>query len=142
MGVSALYRDKGGEIGRKHGDTLIGTLRTSYGSRFAKGCADSDTLSEVLTKLDEQSLFKLVRDHKAGMLHIRLRTLPGGSTPPRIKVKGQEPKGAGREARGGRGLGPAECGNTGFPRPWTVEHLADCNRYRKSGGHSWLTSNR
>jgi len=62
------------DISRKYGDTLIGTLRTSYGRRFAKGCADSDKLSEVLAKLDERSLFRLVRDYKAGMLPIRLRT--------------------------------------------------------------------
>jgi hypothetical protein len=74
MGVSTRYRDKAGEIGRKYGDTLIGTLRTSYGSRFARGCADNEKLSEALARLDEPSLFKLVRDHKAGMLPIRLRT--------------------------------------------------------------------
>jgi hypothetical protein len=74
MGVSAHYRDKAGEIGRKYGDVLIGTLRISYGGRFATGCTDNEKLSEALAKLDEPSLFKLVRDHKAGMLPIRLRT--------------------------------------------------------------------
>jgi hypothetical protein len=74
MGVGAEYRDKSGEIGRKYGDTLIGTLRTTYGHQFARGCADNEKLSEALSKLDEPSLFKLVRDHKAGMLGIRLRT--------------------------------------------------------------------
>jgi hypothetical protein len=62
------------DISRKYGDTLIGTLRTSYGRRFAAGCTDSDKLSEVLAKLDERSLFRLVGDYKAGMLPIRLRT--------------------------------------------------------------------
>jgi hypothetical protein len=58
MGVSA--RNKGREISRKHGDTLIGTLRASYGSRFAfaKGCTDNEKLSDALAKLDEPSLFK------------------------------------------------------------------------------------
>ena len=74
MGVSALYRDKGGEISRKYGDALIGRLRMSYGSGFAKGCGDDDKLSDVLAKLDERSLSKLVRDYKNGMLPIRLRT--------------------------------------------------------------------
>jgi hypothetical protein len=68
------YRDKTDEIGRKYGDTLISTLRTSYGRRFAIGCTDNEKLSKALTKLDQPSLFKLVRDHKAGMLPIRLRT--------------------------------------------------------------------
>jgi hypothetical protein len=78
MGVGAEYRDKAGEIGRRYGDTLIGTLRTSYGSQFAKGCTDNEKLSDALQKLDEPSLFKLVRDHKAGMLAIRLRTFLAG----------------------------------------------------------------
>jgi hypothetical protein len=78
MAADAHYRDKGGEISRKHGDTLIGTLRSSYGRRFAKGCTDSEKLSEALAKLDGPSLFKLVSDHKAGMLSIRLRTFLAG----------------------------------------------------------------
>jgi hypothetical protein len=52
MAVGAHYRDKDGEIGRKYGDTLIGTLRISYGSRFAKGCSDDEKLSEALAKLE------------------------------------------------------------------------------------------
>ena len=28
------YRDKDGELSRKHGSTLIGTLRSHYGVRF------------------------------------------------------------------------------------------------------------
>jgi hypothetical protein len=71
MGAYARYRDTSGEISRKHGHTLIGTLRTSYGSRFAKNC-------DVLAKLDGPSVFKLVRDHKAGMLSIRLSTFLAG----------------------------------------------------------------
>src|SRR5690242_16169601 len=74
MAVDARYRDKGGEIGRKYGDTLIGKLRISYGSGFAKACANDDKLSDVLAKLDKRSLYKLVRDYNAGMLSIRLRT--------------------------------------------------------------------
>jgi hypothetical protein len=55
MGADARYRDKSCEISRKHGDTLIGTLRSSYGSRFAKDCTDDEKLSEVLAKLDGPS---------------------------------------------------------------------------------------
>jgi hypothetical protein len=72
MAVAARYRDKGGEIGRKYGDTLIATLRISYGSGFAQGCAKDDKLSDVLAKLDERSLSKLVRDYEAGVLSVRL----------------------------------------------------------------------
>ncbi len=67
-------RDKSDEISRKHGDTLVGRLRISYGSGFAPGCADDDKLSDVLANLDKRSLSKLVRDYKNGMLPIRLRT--------------------------------------------------------------------
>jgi hypothetical protein len=41
-------RDKNGEIIRKHGNTLIGTPRKTYGTDFAKDCAESDRLSDVL----------------------------------------------------------------------------------------------
>ncbi len=67
-------RDKDSEIGRKYGNILVGRLRNSYGSGFALGCADDDKLSDILAKLDKQSLSKLVRDYKNGMLPIRLRT--------------------------------------------------------------------
>jgi hypothetical protein len=45
-----------------------GTLRKTYGVDFAKGCAESDRLSDVLHEMDEPSLSKLVRDHEAGKL--------------------------------------------------------------------------
>jgi hypothetical protein len=74
MAVSARYRDKDGEISRKHGNTPMSTLRITYGGEFAKGCANDEKLSDVLAKLDQPSLSRLVRDHKAGILPIRLRT--------------------------------------------------------------------
>ena len=74
MAVDARYRDKDGEISRKHGNTLVGRLRTSYGGGFAQGCANDDKLMDVLAKLDERSLSKLVRDYENGMLPIRLRS--------------------------------------------------------------------
>jgi hypothetical protein len=73
MAIDTRHRDKDGDIGRKHGATLVGRLRSSYGSGFALGCANDDKLSDVLAKLDERSLSKLVRDYKNGMLPIRLR---------------------------------------------------------------------
>ena len=71
MADSALmsrHRDKNGEISKKHGNTLIRTLRKTYGAQFAKGCADNETLRDVLHKLDEPSLSSLIRDHEAGRL--------------------------------------------------------------------------
>jgi hypothetical protein len=59
------HRDKNGAISRKHGNTLIRTLRKHYGARFANGCSDDENLSDVLHKLDEPSLSKLVLDHES-----------------------------------------------------------------------------
>jgi hypothetical protein len=41
------YRDKDGELSRKHGNTLIGTLRSHYGSDFAAGCSDNRCLGPI-----------------------------------------------------------------------------------------------
>ncbi len=68
MTFDTRHRDKNGEISRKHGNTLIRTLRKTYGPGFASGCADDAKLSDVLTKLDESSLSHLIRDHEAGHL--------------------------------------------------------------------------
>ena len=62
------HRDKNGEMSRKHGNTLIRTLRKHYGKDLAVGCADDEMLSDVLHKVDEPSLSKLIRDHEAGKL--------------------------------------------------------------------------
>jgi hypothetical protein len=37
-GLDNRHRDKNGEISRKHGNTLIRTLRETYGHGFAPGC--------------------------------------------------------------------------------------------------------
>ena len=67
-GLHDRHRDKNGEISRKHGNTLIATLRKAYGKNFADGCADDEKLSDVLHKMDEPSLTKLVHDHDADRL--------------------------------------------------------------------------
>jgi hypothetical protein len=58
------HRNKDGEISRKHGITLIRTLRKTYGPTFAKNCSDTEKLSDVLHKIDEVSLSKLIADHE------------------------------------------------------------------------------
>lgn len=68
MAIDTRHRDKNGEISRKHGNTLIRTLRKHYGANFAKGCADTDKLSDVLQRMDEPSLSSLIRDHEGGKL--------------------------------------------------------------------------
>ena len=55
-------------IGRKHGNTLIRTLRKTYGDHFAGGCLDDEKLSDVLHKMDTRSLSKLLRDRVRGKL--------------------------------------------------------------------------
>ena len=56
------HRDKNGEISKKHGNTLVGTLRKTYGHNFAKGHDDHEKLSDLLHELDEPSLRQLVKD--------------------------------------------------------------------------------
>jgi hypothetical protein len=61
-GLDGRHRDKDGEIGRKHGNTLISTLRQTYGQGFAPGIPGHKKLSDVLHELDEPSLTRLVHD--------------------------------------------------------------------------------
>ena len=68
MTVEARHRDQSGEISQKHGNTLIRTLRKTYGESFAPGCADNAKLSDVLSKLDDTSLGHPIRDHEKGHL--------------------------------------------------------------------------
>lgn len=68
MAINARHRDKNGEIGHKHGNTLVGTLRKTYGSSFALGRRDDEKLVDVLHKMDEHSLSGLLRDHQGGKL--------------------------------------------------------------------------
>lgn len=67
-GLHERHRDKNGEISRKHGNALIGTLRKTYDRSFADGADDREKLSDVLHRLNEHSLSQLVRDHEAGRL--------------------------------------------------------------------------
>jgi len=60
-GLDQRHRDKDSTIARKHGNTLIGTLRRTYGQHFAGEIADTEKLSDVLQRLDDQSLAQLVR---------------------------------------------------------------------------------
>jgi hypothetical protein len=69
-GLHDRHRDKNGEMSRKHGNTLVRTLRRIYGEHFASGEPDTAKLSDVLHMLDERSLSALVHDHE-------LRSLDG-----------------------------------------------------------------
>jgi hypothetical protein len=72
-GLNGRHRDKNGEISRKHGNTLVGTLRKIYGNAFAQGQSDEAKLSDVLAELNEPSLSHLVDDHGAGNLEDKVR---------------------------------------------------------------------
>jgi hypothetical protein len=72
-GLDRRHRDKNGEISKKHGNTLVGTLRKIYGSTFAAGQPDSAKLSDVLEHLNETSLSELVHDHRNGKLEKKVR---------------------------------------------------------------------
>jgi hypothetical protein len=63
------HRDKDGEFSKRHGNTQVGTLRKTYGPAFASGLSDQDKLSDVLYRLDEPSLNKLMEDYAGGRLH-------------------------------------------------------------------------
>ncbi len=63
-----MFIDRTGEISRKHGNTLVRTLRKAYGSDFAPGCADNATLGDVLDKMDEPSLSRLIHDQEFAKL--------------------------------------------------------------------------
>ncbi len=69
MAIDTQHRDKAGEISRKHGNTLIRTLRKTYGEGYAGACGNKKKLGDVLHKLDEPSLTRLIHDEKAGNLN-------------------------------------------------------------------------
>lgn len=67
-GLHGRHRDRNGEISRKHGNTLVSTLRKVYGASFAEGAQPHEKLSDVLAEMDERSLTQLVHDHEHGHL--------------------------------------------------------------------------
>jgi hypothetical protein len=71
-GLDNRHRNHDGEIGHKHGNTLIGTLRKIYGQSFAAGYHVTEKLSEVLLQLKETSLSQLRRDHETGHLEHKI----------------------------------------------------------------------
>jgi hypothetical protein len=68
MAIDARHRGKDSEIGRKHGNTLMRTLRKTYGAQFGAGCRNDERLSDVLHRMDEPSLSTLLSDHQQGWL--------------------------------------------------------------------------
>jgi hypothetical protein len=62
-GLDDRCRDLDGEIRRKRGDTLVGTLRDTYGSNFAPGVRSDMRLDTLLDRTGAESLNDLLRRH-------------------------------------------------------------------------------
>jgi hypothetical protein len=60
-GLDNRCRDNDGEIRHKRSDTLIGTLRDSYGSDFAKGYRSDAQLGTVLKDENAKTLSELLK---------------------------------------------------------------------------------
>jgi hypothetical protein len=71
-GLHGRHRKEVGGIIRKHGNTLVRTLRRVYGAGFAQGARDDERLEKVLARLDEHFLSELVRDHEGGELESKI----------------------------------------------------------------------
>ena len=72
-GLDGRHRDKDGEISKKHGNTLVRTLRKIYGQHFASGFNDTDTLAMVLEKEPAHtSLTQLRKEHVEGTLEAKI----------------------------------------------------------------------
>ncbi|HVJ55159.1 MAG TPA: hypothetical protein VM689_22050 [Aliidongia sp.] len=72
-GIESHHRDQTGAISKKHGSTLVSTLRAEYGPHFAAGFASTDTLADVLASSpDHASLSQMRHDYDAGKLKRKL----------------------------------------------------------------------
>ena len=57
-----VYRHSGGPLVKKFGSTTIWTLRKTLGDNFAPGEDENANLCDILTRLDESSLKKLIEE--------------------------------------------------------------------------------
>jgi hypothetical protein len=55
-GLDNRHRDANGRIDRKHGNTLVRTLRETYGDSFAAGTRGDTKLSTLLERTKHRSL--------------------------------------------------------------------------------------
>jgi hypothetical protein len=60
-GLDGRQRDRDGEIRHKRRDTLVGTLRKTYGEDFADGYRSDTKLGTVLSKEGAQTLDELLK---------------------------------------------------------------------------------
>ncbi len=60
-GLDARHRDQNGQIRQKNGNTLVGTLRETYGDDFARGHRSDMKLENLLKDEGASSLSDLLR---------------------------------------------------------------------------------
>ncbi|MGY4305199.1 hypothetical protein ACVIJ6_002442 [Bradyrhizobium sp. USDA 4369] len=60
-GLDDRCRDQDGEIRRKRGDTLVGTLRKTYGTAFAPGVRSDMRLDTLRDRMGAASLSKIIK---------------------------------------------------------------------------------
>jgi hypothetical protein len=60
-GLDSRCRDNDGEIRQKNGNTLVGTLRETYGDGFANGYRSDAKLSTVLNRENAPSLSQYLK---------------------------------------------------------------------------------
>lgn len=60
-GLDDRHRDADGRISQKHGNTLVGTLRETYGQDFAAGVRADAKLSTILEREGVDSLSQLLK---------------------------------------------------------------------------------
>jgi hypothetical protein len=63
-GLDGRQRDEDGEIRRKNGNTLIRTVRATYGEEFALGRRSDMKLENYLADEGYPSLTAALKDHK------------------------------------------------------------------------------
>ena len=61
-GLDGRHRDVSGQIDRKHGNILVGTLRETYGADFAAGIRRDAKLSTVLERTGAASLGQYLKN--------------------------------------------------------------------------------
>ncbi len=64
-GLDGRHRTLLGRISRKHGNTLVRTLRQHHGANFLPQFKDTDDLANVLHTLNEASLSQLEKHYPA-----------------------------------------------------------------------------
>jgi hypothetical protein len=61
--LDGRHRDKTGRIDKKHGNTLVGTLRKTYGEHFARGRRSTLMLKTLLKETGTESLHAYLAKH-------------------------------------------------------------------------------